>query len=131
MIVIGRRRRRLMASVEKRYTFIKTDSKLFEKIIEDEHVGINHLVLQKGEALPEHFTNSNVYVIVVRGTITLQLGKQKPHVRPEGSIINIPYNIKMNASNRDEQTLEFLVVKAPNPPYYKHRKKMWNKINNI
>jgi quercetin dioxygenase-like cupin family protein len=109
----------MMTSIEKSYAFKQTDAKIVERIIKDEHVGINHMVLRKGEALPEHFTNSNVYMIVVRGAITLQMGEQEPHGYPSGSIINIPYNIKMNASNQEEATLEFFVVKAPSPPYYK------------
>jgi quercetin dioxygenase-like cupin family protein len=77
------------------------------------------MVLRKGEALPEHFTNSNVYMVIVRGDITLQLGEQEAHWYPAGSIINIPYNIKMNASNKNDVVLEFFVVKVPSPPYYK------------
>ena len=109
----------MMTSIEKSYVFKQTEAKTVEKIIEDEHVGVNHMVLRRGEALPEHFTNSNVYMIVARGTITLQLGGQEPHTYHSGSIINIPKNIKMNASNRDEATLEFFVIKAPSPPFYK------------
>lgn len=109
----------MMTSIERRYAFTQTETKIVEKIIEDEHVGINHMVLRKGEALPEHFTNSNVYMIIARGTITLQLGDQEPHDYQSGSIVNISYNIKMNASNKNDTLLEFFVVKAPSPPYYK------------
>jgi len=108
-----------MVSIEKSYTFKQTDTKIVERIIEDEHVGINHMVLRKREALPEHFTNSNVYMIITRGMITLQFGEQEPHIYSSGSIVNIPYNIKMNASNQNDAVLEFFVVKAPSPPYYK------------
>lgn len=108
-----------MTSIEKRYAFTQTENKIVEKIIEDEHVGINHMVLRKGEALPEHFINSNVYMVIARGTITLQLGEQEPHDYLSGNIINIPYNIKMNASNRGDAVLEFFVVKAPSPTHYK------------
>jgi quercetin dioxygenase-like cupin family protein len=108
-----------MTSIEKSYAFKQTDTKTIDKIIEDEHVGVNHMVLRRGESLPEHFTNSNVYMIIVRGTIMLQLGGQEPHTYPSGSIINIPYNTKMNASNQSDTVLEFFVVKAPSPPFYK------------
>ena len=108
-----------MTSIEKSYAFKQTDAKIVERIIEDEHVGINHMVLRKAEALPEHFTNSNVYMLIIRGAITLKLGEQEAHAYPAGSIINIPYNIKMNASNQNEATLEFFVIKAPSPPFYK------------
>lgn len=109
----------MQTTIETIFKFTPTDSKLVERIIEDKNVGINHMVLNKGEALPEHFTNSNVYMIIVRGQITLQLAEQEDHKYPSGSIVNLPYNVKMNASNQDQMTLEFFVVKAPSPPYYK------------
>ncbi len=109
----------MKTTIETLYNFKQTDSKLVERIIEDKNVGINHMVLNRGEALPEHYTNSNVYMIIVRGQITLQLAEQEAHRYPAGSIINLPYNVKMNASNQDEATLEFFVIKSPSPPYYK------------
>ena len=105
--------------IETLYAYTRTDSKIVERIIDDDHVNINHMVLRKGEALPEHFSNSNVYMIVCRGTLSLKLAGQETHTYPVGSIINIPYNIKMNVSNQDEATLDFFVVKAPSPKNYK------------
>lgn len=101
--------------IEKRYNFTQTDSKLIERIIEDEHVGINHMVLPQGEALPEHYSNSHVYMLVVRGMISLQLGEEKARTYPSGSIINIPYKTKMNVFSQNDQLLEFFVIKAPSP----------------
>ena len=45
---------------------------------------------------------------------------REPHNYPEGSIINIPYNIKMNVSNQQDDVLEFFVVKAPSPKNFKN-----------
>jgi len=105
--------------IEKIYNFTKTDSKVVERLIEDDNVGINHMVLRKGELLPEHFSNSHVYVVVVRGAVSLKLGEQDEHRCPAGSIVNVPYNIKMNVSNKDDEVLEFFVVKAPSPKNFK------------
>ncbi|HHY24333.1 MAG TPA: hypothetical protein GX527_08900 [Clostridiaceae bacterium] len=105
--------------IEKQYVFTQTNTKLIERVLEDDNAGINHMVLQKGDSLPEHFSNSNVYMIVIRGNITLRLNDQEPHNYPEGSIINIPYNIKMNVSNQQDDVLEFFVVKAPSPKNFK------------
>ncbi len=109
----------MITSIEKGYSFTKTDTKIVERIVEGEHVAINHMVLRRQEFLPEHFSNSNVYMIVVRGTLSLQLGEQEEHKYPVGSIVAIPYNIKMNVSNQDDPILEFFVVKAPSPKNYK------------
>ncbi len=109
----------MITAIEKSYLFAKTDVKVVERIIDDEHAAINHMVLAKHDFLPEHFSNSNVYMIVVRGTLSLQLGDQQPHAYPSGSIVAIPYNIRMNVSNQDEPVLEFFVIKAPSPKNYK------------
>ena len=102
-------------TIEKQFLFQKTDSKIIERIIDDDNVNINHMVLPKGEALPEHYSNSNVYMVVTRGIITLKLNEQEEHNYPSGSILTIPYKMKMNVSNKHDEVLEFLVVKAPSP----------------
>jgi quercetin dioxygenase-like cupin family protein len=105
--------------LEKQYTFTKFTKKLVERIveriIEDEHAGINHIILPKGDALPEHYTNSNTYMLVINGTVTLQLADQEEQSYPYGSIITIPYNVKMNVSNKHDELLEIFVIKAPSP----------------
>jgi quercetin dioxygenase-like cupin family protein len=101
--------------VEKRWQFNRSESKLIERILEDDHAGINHVVLGAEDALPEHYSNSHVYMIVVRGTISLQLDEQEPHSYEQGSILQIPFRTKMNVSNQQQEPLEFFIVKAPSP----------------
>ncbi len=104
--------------LEKVYSYATSDIKNIERLIDDEPVLINHMVLPKGEGLPEHYSNSNVYMIIVRGNMTIGLDDQEPHLYSAGQIINIPYNIKMNVKNFHDDVLEFFVVKAPNPKNY-------------
>lgn len=101
--------------VEKQYKYTQSEVKVIERVIEDDNVGINHMVLKKSEALPEHFSNSNVYMIVVRGIVSLTLDDQQKSTYPAGSIVTVPFKTKMNVCNDDEQTLEFFVVKSPSP----------------
>lgn len=105
--------------IEKVYNFSTRDLKSIEKLIDDEPLLVNHMVLPKGEGLPEHYSNSNVYMIIIRGTLTLKLEDQSPAVYQSGQIINIPYDTKMNIMNNHNSFLEFFVVKAPNPSVYK------------
>lgn len=104
--------------LEKAYDFSIQDTKIIERLIDDENVAINHMVLTKNTGLPEHYSNSNVYMIILRGTMTLKLADNEPEKYCSGKIINIPYNIKMNVNNYEDETLEFFVVKSPNPRYY-------------
>lgn len=104
--------------LEKVYKVSIQDTKIVEKLVDDDNAAINHMVLTKGTGLPEHYSNSNVYMIIVRGTMTIQLEDNEPQRYTMGNIVNIPYNVKMNVKNFDEKVLEFFVVKAPNPKYY-------------
>jgi quercetin dioxygenase-like cupin family protein len=118
--IINYKKKGAFKMLEKVYNFSTTeDIKKIEKIIDDEPVMINHMVLPKGTGLPEHYSNSNVYMIIIRGNMTLKLNEQEPQQYSYGRIINIPYNTKMDVNNFDEDILEFFVVKSPNPRNYK------------
>ena len=73
------------------------------------------MVLPKGEGLPKHYSDSNVYMIVTRGKITLELNDEEANSHPTGSILNIPYRTKMNVYNAQDEVTELFVVKAPSP----------------
>ncbi|WP_372996518.1 cupin domain-containing protein [Lutispora sp.] len=104
--------------LEKQYKYTITTEKTIERIIDDENVNINHMVLNKGERFPEHYSNSNVYMIVIKGILSLQLDEQETHSYAKGEIVNIPFNTKMNVFNENEDLLEFFVVKSPCPKNY-------------
>jgi len=105
--------------LEKRYGFTtaeeELDERVIEKIVDDDNVVINHMLLLKNTGLPEHYSNSNVYMIIINGQMTIKLNDNESKVYVKGSILNIPFNTKMNVNNYSEELLEFFVVKAPNP----------------
>lgn len=104
--------------IEKKYTYQINDEKIIERIISDGNVDINHMILPKGGALPVHNSNSNVYMIIVRGILTISLDGQPPSKYQKGNILNIPFDIKMHVFNEDDEILEFFVVKSPSPQNY-------------
>ena len=101
--------------IENVFNFSTGNEKAIERVIFDENVHYLHMVFNKGEGLPEHFSNSNVYMTVVRGTLSIGLGEQEVHEYPHGTLLKIPFNIKMNVKNLHDDTLELIVVKAPAP----------------
>jgi quercetin dioxygenase-like cupin family protein len=104
--------------IEKVYDYKRVDEKLIEMVVDDDNLALNHMILVKDTGLPLHFSNSNVYMIIVRGTMTIALDEQEAHRYPAGQIINIPYHTKMDVQNKDDEILEFFVVKSPNPRNY-------------
>jgi len=105
--------------IEKSYQFKNSNEKTIEKIIDDNNLLLNHMILVKGTGLPEHLSNSNVYMMIINGTLSIQLDGQEQKEYVEGNILNIPYGIKMNINNFHDENLEFFVVKTPNPKDYK------------
>lgn len=104
--------------IEKSYEYAVSDNKHIEKLIDVDPVMINHMILTKDDFVPNHHANSLVHMIVVRGTLTLQLEEQDPHHYPKGNIVNIPFGTFMKVRNEHEDVCEFFVVKAPSPRVY-------------
>lgn len=106
--------------VEQIFKLSRGNDKAVEKVIFDENVHYLHMVFNKEEGLPEHFSNSNVYMTVVRGTLSIGLDDQEVHEYEAGTLLKIPLQTKMNVKNMRTETLELIVVKAPAPNNAKH-----------
>lgn len=102
--------------IEKVFNMTDNDKKTIEMLISDENVHYLHMIFNKGEGLPEHFSNSNVYMTVLRGTLSIKLDEQDVHEYKKGTVLKIPFKTKMNAvGNNHDEILELTVVKAPAP----------------
>ena len=101
--------------IEQIFKISTGNEKAIERVIFDENLHYLHMVFNKDEGLPEHFSNSNVYMTVVRGTLSIGLNDQDIHSYPHGTLLKIPVNTRMNVKNLDDETLELIVVKAPAP----------------
>jgi quercetin dioxygenase-like cupin family protein len=104
--------------IEKKFNYAITDEKAIEKIISDGNVDLNHMVFPKGSGLPKHNANSNVYMIIIKGILTIKLGDQEANKYPKGTILNIPFDTKMDVYNEDEEVMEMFVIKSPSPFNY-------------
>jgi quercetin dioxygenase-like cupin family protein len=101
--------------VEKTFKITIGNERNIEKVIQDENIHYIHMVFGKDEGLPEHFSNSTVYMTVVRGILSVSLDEQEIHKYQAGTVLKIPFQTKMNVSNKDVDVLELIVVKAPAP----------------
>ena len=101
--------------VEQIFSLSRGNEKAVEKVIFDENLHYLHMVFNKTDGLPEHFSNSNVYMTVVRGKLSIGLNDQEIHEYEAGTLLKIPFQTKMNVKNLNEETLELIVVKAPAP----------------
>lgn len=101
--------------IEHVFELSKHDEKAVERIVFDENVHYLHMVFNQDEGLPEHFSNSNVYMTVLRGTLSIGLNDQEIHEYTRNQMLKIPVQTKMNVKNLHPETLELIVVKAPAP----------------
>ena len=104
-----------MELVEKVFQNTQTDVKTIEKVIIDDHVHYLHLVFPKGEGLPIHQSNANMYMTVIRGTLSIGLNKSEIRPYTKGAVLNIPCNTTMNVKNNFDEILELIIVKTPVP----------------
>ena len=101
--------------VEKMFKLYVGNEKVVEKVVFDENIHYLHMVFNKDEGLPEHFSNSNVYMTIIRGRLSIGLDEQEIHEYEAGTLLKIPFKTKMNVRNLHDETLELIVVKAPAP----------------
>lgn len=104
--------------LETRTPFTLGDAKTVEKLIDHDQLMVNHMIFPKDSGLPEHRSNSNVTMLVIRGTLSLGLEDQETHLYDAGSIVDIPYDVRMRVGNQHDGTLEIFVLKAPSPRVY-------------
>ncbi|MEN3005424.1 cupin domain-containing protein [Dehalobacterium formicoaceticum] len=101
--------------VEQMFKLSGGNEKAVEKVIFDENVHYLHMVFNMNEGLPEHFSNSNVYMTVIRGKLSIELNDQEIHEYDAGTLLKIPFQTRMNVRNLHAETLELIVVKSPAP----------------
>ena len=101
--------------IEKAYELAVTNEKSVKRVGLDENLHYIHMVFPKGEGMPVHLSNSNVYMTVVRGRLSIGLDEQETHAYPAGTVLKIPIKTRMDVKNLDDAVLELIVVKAPAP----------------
>lgn len=101
--------------IEQMFTLARGPERTVEKVIQGENLDYIHMLFNKDEGLPLHYSNSNVYMTVLQGTLSIGLNDQADHHYPGGTLLKIPYKIKMNVRNTHDDLLELLVIKAPAP----------------
>lgn len=101
--------------IEQVFKISCNNEKTIERVIFDENIHFLHMIFNKNEGLPIHYSNSNVYMTVIRGTLSIGLDEQEVQDYNAGTVLKIPNKTRMNVQNKQVETLELIVVKAPAP----------------
>jgi len=105
--------------IEQIFKLSQSNEKTIEKVVQDDNLDYIHMIFSKGDGLPVHFSNSNVYMTVLMGTLSITLDDQEVATYRNGTLLKIPYRTKMNVRNCHDDILELIVVKAPSPKHFK------------
>lgn len=95
----------------KRYTFTTTAELTIEKLIQDDQLVINQLILPPGESVAPHKTANRAYMIVTAGTLSLQTDELPEEHYLEGTIVAIQAGTMLAISNRGDSPMRLFVVK--------------------
>ncbi|MEZ4909092.1 MAG: cupin domain-containing protein [Saprospiraceae bacterium] len=101
--------------IEKVFRLSHEKTKTIEKIVMDDNIHYLHMIFNQDEGLPIHFSNSNVYMTVIDGILSIGLNDEEVRKYSKNTLLKIPENTKMNVKNLNNEALELIVVKAPAP----------------
>ena len=104
--------------IEQIFKLSLSEDRLVEKVIQDDNLDYIHMRFNQDEGLPVHFSNSNVYMTVLKGKLSLALDGQVTQIYPKGTLLKIPFHTQMNVHNQHVEQLELIVIKAPAPKNY-------------
>lgn len=100
--------------LEKLYKYSLTDKDLFENVIEDENLRLNHVVIESGKVFPRHKTDAHVYIIILKGQLSIEIEGQEEKRFVKGDVINIPFGVDSKLGNDGDTITEVFVVKIEN-----------------
>ena len=73
--------------IEQVFKLCNGNEKVIERVISDENVHYLHMVFNKDEGLPEHISNSNIYMTVLRGKLSIGLNGEEIHEYETGFLL--------------------------------------------
>ena len=100
--------------IEQIFKLSRGNEKAIERVVYDENIHYLHMVFNKDQGLPEHFSNSNVYMTVIEGKLSIGLDDQIYLNMMQGLCLK-SHSDQDECENRHSETLELIVVKAPAP----------------
>ena len=79
-----------------------------------EHIQVEHLLLQPGEALKKHVASVDVYLYVLEGHGIVEVGDERQEIDVD-TLVEIPAQAPHRLLNQGSVPFRVLNVKAPRP----------------
>jgi len=84
------------------------------KLVDSDSLLVMQISLKPGQAVARHEANSNVHLLILRGSPTVVLNDQKIAAR-EGDLVPVAFRTPMEILNNSRDDVLFLVWKTPHP----------------
>ena len=84
------------------------------KLVDEKHLLVMQIALEAGQRVPQHNANSNVHILVLKGSIKIVLDGTGTDAL-EGDLIRVQFKTEMHIDNPSKDRATFLVIKTPNP----------------
>lgn len=97
--------------IEKLFKFTLTDKDLFENVLSEKGFVLNHVIVEEGKVFPKHKTDAEVYIIIVKGQLSIDIDNQGEKRYEAGNVVYIPFGIETVLGNKNPETVEVFVVK--------------------
>jgi quercetin dioxygenase-like cupin family protein len=84
------------------------------RVADEKYIQIMQLALKQGQNVPRHNANSNVHLLMLKGSLTINLHGKDNNIK-EGDLLPVAYRTPMIIQNSGTVDATFLVLKTPNP----------------
>ena len=85
------------------YPYTITDQEIFENVFKDEKLLMNHVIVPPGKVFPKHPTDAIVYILIVRGELSLAVENSEPETFKVGQLANIPKGVISELGNKSNE----------------------------
>ena len=98
--------------IEKVTEYNTKGEEILKNLVTGESMIINHVVMNPGQVFPAHLTETDTYIIISNGGLSVELDRQPAHIYNRGKMISFPGGTVSRLSNPLESRNELYVVKA-------------------
>ena len=96
----------------KLFNYQLTDKEIIENIFDNETYLMNHVVMPRGKTFPKHPTDSEVTIIVLRGTLSAGANDDQPVLVKRGQVLQVEKGTESLLFNAGEDSVELIVLKV-------------------
>jgi len=85
------------------------------KLIDEDHLLVMQMALKPGQQVPQHNANSNVHLLILKGSSVTVTLDGSDTVAKEGDVVPVAHQTPMIIKNTGSDDATFMVIKTPNP----------------